>query len=203
MRRAQLCGRKIVRSVFGCSVVGAELPALAPGAMGPVGRSVGSGAPQAGPSAEPSTMQWTATVRHAWNVSDPSRVLEQGPDRQRTPGGCSGGVSSMVRSLPRVVGVSIGCLANPRKGAAGRRHPSFPCETAVHQAPCQVRNRRPWGSEGFPVRAAVPDVEPLLRWQRCGASLMLFAAELSADAETCEGRSMGLQRCHYRCFRVR
>ena len=59
------------------------------------------------------------------------------------------------------------------------------------------------GLEGFPVRAAVPDVEPLLRWQRCGASLMLFAAELSADAETCEGRSMGLQRCHYRCFRVR
>jgi Na+-transporting NADH:ubiquinone oxidoreductase subunit NqrF len=28
------------------------------------------------------------------------RVLEQGPDRQRAPEACSGGVSSMVWSLP-------------------------------------------------------------------------------------------------------
>ena len=114
--------RQICVGFFGCCE--AELPALAPGAMGPGGRSVGSGAPQAGPSAEPSPMQWTATLRHARNIRDPSRVLEQGPDRQRAPDGCSGGSSSMDWSLPCVVGVTIGCLAETRKGATGRRHGS-------------------------------------------------------------------------------
>jgi hypothetical protein len=66
-----------------------ELPALAPGARCRVGRSVGSGAPEAGPL----TVQWTAV--QARNVRDPLRVLEQGPDRQRAPTGCSGGVSSI------------------------------------------------------------------------------------------------------------
>ena len=76
------------QKVFGC---GAELPALAPGARCRVGRSIGSGAPEA--------VQWTACVpsrkNHAMNVSDPSRMLEQGPDRQRAPRCCSGGVSSI------------------------------------------------------------------------------------------------------------
>ena len=48
--RAQLCGRLIVRSVF--VQLWSELPALAPGARCRLGRSIGSGAPQA--------MQWTA-----------------------------------------------------------------------------------------------------------------------------------------------
>ncbi len=52
----------------------------------------------------PGRCQWTATVHdkvsHAREASDPLRVLEQGPDRQRTPGGCSGGVCSMLWSLP-------------------------------------------------------------------------------------------------------
>ena len=53
-------------------------------------------------------MQWTAAehtqtvVSHAREVSDPMRVLEQGPDRQRAPGCCSGGLSSMLWSLPVV-----------------------------------------------------------------------------------------------------
>ena len=84
--RAQLRGRLIVcRS--GCLQLWSELPSLAPGARCQSGRSVGSGAPKA--------VQWTATRLHARNVRDPSRVLEQGPDRQRTPGWCSGGVSSI------------------------------------------------------------------------------------------------------------
>ena len=33
----------------------------------------------------------TEQPRHAKNVRDPSRVLEQGPDRQRAPDWCSGG----------------------------------------------------------------------------------------------------------------
>ena len=57
-----------------------ELLTLAPGARVPVGLPVGSGAPRA--------VQWTATASHAREASDPLRVLEQGPDRQRTPGGC-------------------------------------------------------------------------------------------------------------------
>jgi len=38
-------------------------------------------------------MQWTAVA--ARNINDPLRVLEQGPDRQRAPVWCSGGVSSI------------------------------------------------------------------------------------------------------------
>ena len=88
--RAQLRGRLIVfRS--GVFQLWAELPALAPGARCRVGRSVGSGAPEA--------VQWTACVpsrkNNARNISDPSGMLEQGPDRQRAPGCCSGGVSSI------------------------------------------------------------------------------------------------------------
>ena len=33
--------------------------------------------------------------RHARNIRDPSRVLEQGPDRQRAPDVCCGGLSSI------------------------------------------------------------------------------------------------------------
>ena len=32
---------------------------------------------------------------HARNIRDPSKMLEQGPDRQRAPGPCSGGLSSI------------------------------------------------------------------------------------------------------------
>ena len=64
--------------------------------------------------------------RHARNVSDPLRVLEQGPDRQRTPDGCSGGVSSMRWSLPGVDGVTIGRLAAQGKSWSAN-------ETALQQ----------------------------------------------------------------------
>ena len=60
------------------------------------------------PEARQLTVQWTAAehtqtvVSHAREVSDPMRVLEQGPDRQRAPGCCLGGLSSMLWSLPVV-----------------------------------------------------------------------------------------------------
>ena len=78
------------------SVVGSELLTLAPGARVQKGLPVGSGAPEA----RPLTVQWTAGLldeqtSHAREARDPSRLLEQGPDRQRTPGSCSGGVSSI------------------------------------------------------------------------------------------------------------
>ena len=66
------------------SVVGGAAGA---GTWGQVSRGTfrRSGAPQA--------MQWTAV--QARNIRDPLRVLEQGPDRQRAPICCSGGVSSI------------------------------------------------------------------------------------------------------------
>ena len=48
--------------------------------------------------------------RHARNVRDPSRVLEQGPDRQRAPGAWRGGVSS-IAGASWVDGLSISLLA--------------------------------------------------------------------------------------------
>jgi len=120
--RAQLRGRLIVRS--GCLQLWSELPALAPGARCQWGRSAGSGAPGA--------VQWTATASHARNVRDPSRVLEQGPDRQRTPDWCSGGVSS-------INGASESrCRHNGPAGwnGHGRRrlgHRSSPEATALHE----------------------------------------------------------------------
>jgi hypothetical protein len=120
--RAQLRGRLIVcRSE--CLRLWSELPALALGARCQSGRSVGSGAPEA--------VQWTATWLHARNVRNPSRVLEQGPDRQLTPGCCSGGVSS-------IDGASESrCSQN---GSGGWRqqeqrrdpHPSLPAATHRH-----------------------------------------------------------------------
>ncbi len=82
--------------------------------------------------------------RHARNVRDPSRVLEQGPDRQRAPDWCSGGVSSICgasesrchhdgparpgkqastpvrhRSLPAAIGLHEGGFRAPPAGAGG------------------------------------------------------------------------------------
>ena len=80
-----------------------------------MGLPVGSGAPEA----RPLTVQWTAWLldeqtSDAREARDPSRLLEQGPDRQRTPGSCSGGMSSINEA-------SESCtLTFGRKEAGGR-----------------------------------------------------------------------------------
>jgi hypothetical protein len=105
----------------------AELPALAPGARCPSGRSMGSGAPQA--------VQWTACVPsrkwHARNISNPSRVLEQGPDRQRTPDCCSGGVSS-INGASESRCSHDGPAQRSQQGPQPIRHRSSPGAMGLH-----------------------------------------------------------------------
>ncbi len=109
----------------------AELPALAPGARCRVGRSVGSGAPE--------TVQWRATglleqsSRDTPGTSEiPSRVLEQGPDRQRAPTDCSGGVSSINGASESRCNLDRPACRN-RQGQQRIRHRSLPRATAVHE----------------------------------------------------------------------
>ena len=129
--RAQLCGRLIVFRSDDFQLW-SELPALAPGARCRLGRSVGSGAPRA--------MQWTA-IRPGTSV-DPSRVLEQGPDRQRAPTGCSGGVSS-------INGASESRCSHDGSGSRGRqgqnlkRHRSSREAMALHERGFTVQGQAP------------------------------------------------------------
>jgi len=70
--------------------------------------------------------------RHARNVRDPSRVLEQGPDRQRAPRCCSGGVSSISgasESRCSHDGSASGC----RQEQHSNRHRSSRKATGLHQ----------------------------------------------------------------------
>jgi len=130
---AQLCGRLIVFRSGGFQLW-AELPALAPGARCLGGRSVRSGAPRA--------MQWTATLRHARNIRDPLRVLEQGTDRQRTPDWCSGGVSS-------ICGASESRCHHDRpdqrsqQGQQPIRHRSSPAAMGVHEGGFMAQGQAP------------------------------------------------------------
>ncbi len=130
---AQLCGRLIVFRSGGFQLW-AELPALAPGARCLGGRSVRSGAPRA--------MQWTATLRHARNIRDPLRVLEQGPDRQRAPCCCSGGVSS-------IGGASESRCIHDGSGSRGRqqqprfRHRSLPAAMGIHEGGFMAQGQAP------------------------------------------------------------
>jgi hypothetical protein len=83
-------------------------------------------------------------VRHFW-----SEMVEQGPDRQRAPGWCSGGVSSIDgASVSRCIHDGPG----PRRQQQLRRdrHPSSPEATAVHEA----------ASRPFRARAATRAGEP-------------------------------------------
>ena len=131
--RAQLRGRLIVfRS--GCMWLWAELPALAPWARCRLGRSVRSGAPRA--------MQWTATGLHARNVRDPSRVLEQGPDRQRAPGWCSGGVSS-IRGASESRCHHDGPAQRSQQGQQPIRHRSSSAAMGVHEGGFMAQGQAP------------------------------------------------------------
>jgi len=112
--RAQLCGRLIVFRSKSFQLW-AESPALAPGARCRGCRSVRSGAPRA--------MQWTAIA--ARNIRDPLRVLEQGPDRQRAPVWCSGGVSSIDGASESRCSHD-GSAGRSRQGPQRIRHRSSP-----------------------------------------------------------------------------
>ena len=80
------------RSSRGCGLSCSVDGSLAPGARCRAGRAVGSGAAAA--------VQWTASISsrnmHARNITSAQKLFEQGPDRQRAPGRCSGGLSSIL-----------------------------------------------------------------------------------------------------------
>jgi hypothetical protein len=141
--------RSVDRQIGVSLVVLAELPALAPGARCPRGRSVGSGAPAA--------VQWTATLRHARNVRDPSRVLEQEPDRQRAPRCCSGGVSS-IRGASESRCSHNRTAQRCRQGLPRDRHRSSPAATGVHEGASPLRSRPSSGAGNIPSarRLAMP-----------------------------------------------
>jgi hypothetical protein len=141
---AQLCLRLcLATAVIVCRSGGfqlwAELPALAPGARCRLGRSVGSGAPQA--------MQWTACVSsrksHARNIRDPSRVLEQGPDRQRAPDVWCGGVSS-INGASESRCHHDGSAGTRRHGQQRDRHRSSPEATGLHEGGFMAQGQAPW-----------------------------------------------------------
>ena len=127
--RAQLCGRLIVRSE-GLWLWGGAAGA---GTWGQV--SIGTFRWVRGTSGDAIDGDRAVQAeqpRHARNVRDPSRVLEQGPDRQRAPDWCSGGVSS-------ICGASESRChhdgpARPGKQASTPvRHRSLPAAIALHE----------------------------------------------------------------------
>jgi hypothetical protein len=148
--------------------------------------------------------------RHARNVRDPSRVLEQGPDRQRTPVWCSGGVSSISgasesrcthdgsggwkqqerqrdrhRSSPEAMGVHEGGFTNPIRGP-----PAAP----------RLRQEQNQGSDDAPNRIAATDDAPcacfawmeLNRWLR-QARWLCTPIPLPCGKSLPAGRSAGTQ----------
>jgi hypothetical protein len=129
----------------------AELLALAPGARCRLGRSFGSGAPCAMHEKIRWTMklamQWTASGllkvnSHARNIRDPSRVLEQGPDRQRAPLWCSGGVSSICGASESRC-YHNGSAFRGRQSPQRIRHRSLPAAIGLHEgASWQPNSRR-------------------------------------------------------------
>ncbi len=68
----------------------------------------------------------------ARNIRDPSRVLEQGPDRQRAPTGCSGGVSS-INGASESRCSHDGSAAWARQGQKHDQHRSSREAMALHE----------------------------------------------------------------------
>jgi len=105
---------------------------------------------------------------HARNVRDPSRVLEQGPDRQRAPDWCSGGVSS-------ICGASESRCHHDGPASPGEqastpvRHRSLPAAIALHKegfmAPPAVAGGCPPGPAARPRHQRVPAVADPPRWR--------------------------------------
>ncbi len=87
---------------------------------------------------------------HARNVRDPSRVLEQGPDRQRAPGWCSGGVSS-IDGASQSRCIHDGSAQRSQQGQHHDRHRSSPAAMGVHEGDFMAKGQAPlavWA--GFP-----------------------------------------------------
>ena len=78
-------------------------------------------------------VQWTTRDHQVRNVRDPLRLLEQGPDRQRTPRCCSGGVSSIVGASESRC-IHDGTARRPRQAPAGDSHLSSSAATGLHEA---------------------------------------------------------------------
>ncbi len=107
----QLCGGVAGAGTWGRVTSGTFERSGAPGANA---RSVVNGAVDGDGSVR---------TRSAENVRDPSRVLEQGPDRQRTPGLCSGGVSS-ITGASESRAPTISAAGSADKGSRSARHRS-------------------------------------------------------------------------------
>ena len=75
-------------------------------------------------------MQWTAIA--ARNIRDPLRVLEQGPDRQRAPIWCSGGVSS-INGASESRYSHDGSAGRSWQGPEGDRYRSSPGAMGLHE----------------------------------------------------------------------
>jgi hypothetical protein len=79
---------------------------------------------------------------HARNVRDPSRVLEQGPDRQRAPGWCSGGVSS-INGASESRCHHDGPAQRSQQGQQPIRHRSSSAAMGVHEGGFTVQGQAP------------------------------------------------------------
>jgi hypothetical protein len=78
---------------------------------------------------------------HARTVTDPLRVLEQGPDRQRAPGRCSGGLSS-IRGASEFDALMIEPPMDLGNPLAAIGHRSSSPAMAVHEGGFMTTRRR-------------------------------------------------------------
>jgi anti-sigma factor ChrR (cupin superfamily) len=130
----------------------AELPALAPGARCLGGRSTSpghlgrcNGRPLLFKQCVKQCMKPMREARrqtNSWvrNITDPLRVLEQGPDRQRAPCWCSGGLSS-IRGASESRCIHHGSATSSGQLPHADRHRSLPAATALHEAPFMAHGR--------------------------------------------------------------
>jgi hypothetical protein len=79
---------------------------------------------------------------HARTVTDPLRVLEQGPDRQRAPGRCSGGLSS-IRGASEFDALMIEPPMDLGNPLAAIGHRSSSPAMAVHEGGFMTMSRPP------------------------------------------------------------
>jgi hypothetical protein len=153
--RAQLCGRLIVFRSVGLWLWGGAAGA---GTWGQV--SSGTFHWVRGTSGGAVDGVCPLQENHARNIRDPSRVLEQGPDRQRAPRCCAGGVSSIngaSESRCSHDGPGSGC----QQGLQHFRHCSSPGATGVHEGGTTPigrvhRQRAAWRPTGRMLLTAAP-----------------------------------------------
>ena len=105
----------------------------------------------------------TRQERHIW-----SKMLEQGPDRQRAPDWCSGGVSSICGASESRCSHD-GSAGQGRQGQQRIRHRSSPAAIAVHEggfmAPPAAAGGCPPGPAARPRHRTVPAAADPPRWR--------------------------------------